>query len=41
MKETLTALASELESDASTATPNDASRLKSLAATLRGRAEKH
>jgi len=41
VNETLTALATELESDASTAAPNDAPRLKSLAATLRGRAEKH
>jgi hypothetical protein len=41
VNETLTALASELESDASTAAPHDAPRLKSLAATLKARAEKH
>jgi hypothetical protein len=41
VNETLTALATDLEKDASTAAANDASRLKSLAATLRARAEKH
>jgi hypothetical protein len=41
VKETLTALATDLEKDASTAAVNDAGRLKSLATTLRGRAETH
>ena len=40
VKETLTRLANDLERDASSATTNDAKRLESLAATLRGRAEK-
>jgi hypothetical protein len=38
--EALTSLAGDLEKDASSAAPSDAVRLKSLAATLKGRAEK-
>ena len=39
--EALTALAGQIEGDAATATGVDANRLRSLAATLKGRAEKH
>jgi hypothetical protein len=41
VKDTLSALASDLEKDASSAAATDAGRLKSLAATLRGHAEQH
>ena len=39
--EALTTLATDLEKDASAAAASDAARLKSLAATLRSRAENH
>ena len=39
--EALTALAAQVDNDAASATGPDAARLHSLAATLKGQAEKH